>query len=306
MLRLNNFLKFWIILLSLLWLNISGICNELKTSTQAPQITTEQKSKSSLETKTDIDKTKQATTKFSVIVKENKSPEQKYNSKNNRQESANQGAEFCIFSGYRFRITDLALVVFTFVLAICTAGLWFVTWRAMVSTQRSFVFLKDIEFNEIRTRGDYKVTKWKLLPRWENSGDTQTKKLTISIGCIILYEELPDDFNFPYISCNEIPHINAISTIPIMIGPKANILTEYIEVPETDMEVLDHFTQPDMHNFHKIYVWGEAKYKDIFWFTKQHTTQFCIELFFTEQISSGIRREPIMSFNYYKKYNYAD
>jgi hypothetical protein len=57
----------------------------------------------------------------------------------------------------------------------------------LTSTQRAFVFLKDIKFKEIRGRGytsmggNYEIT-WLFFPCWANSGDTPTRNLTINIG----------------------------------------------------------------------------------------------------------------------------
>ena len=96
----------------------------------------------------------------------------------------------------------------------------------------------------------------------------------------------------------------------MMIGPKTNIVIQAIEFPETAIDILDDIAKIYLRDIYKVYMWGEAKYIDIFDGTPQHTTRFCVELFFTGETEYighiAMRKEPTMSFNYYKKYNYAD
>jgi hypothetical protein len=125
--------------------------------------------------------------------------------------------------------------------------------------------------------------------------------LTISVSCDVFNHELPDDFEFTY---------DEMKDISMMIGPKANIVIQAIEFPETYIDTLDDIAKIYLRDIYKVYMWGEAKYFDIFNGTSQHSTRFCVELFFTEEIefisNIKIRKEPIISFNYYKKHNYAD
>ena len=174
----------------------------------------------------------------------------------------------------------------------------------MVSTQRAFIFLKDIEFKEISDRMDPNSVRWQFFTKWENSGDTPTKDLTISLGCDLFFEmhplpaELPDNVDFPY---------NDFKDVPIVIGPKAFITAPSITLPEANLDKLKLAIKPH-HNQYRFFMWGEAKYRDVFRFTKKHTTRFCVELSFEEQFHPGevIRKQPIMSYNYYIKHNYAD
>ena len=301
MLKISSALKLIVILVVLFWLIIPGVCDELQTSPQAPKIPTEQQSEGSLKREEKTNQAKQKTINLPVITPTNQTKELKNDPQNNRQKSADEGAEFCIFSGYKFRITDLALVAFTFILSICTAGLWYVTRKAMISTQRAFVFLKDIEFKEISDRINPTTAHWQFFPHWENSGGTPTKNLTISVGCDKFTfdpnHKIHDDIELIY---------KTYKDIPLMIGPKAVVVSQPIELPETNVGALDFITKTYLRDTYKVYMWGEAKYHDIFWGTKQHVTRFCVELFFIEQPHGMIRIAPMMSFNYYKKYNYAD
>lgn len=224
------------------------------------------------------------------------------------------------------------LVVFTAVLAgvgVFQAIIFFSTLKAttiaanaanesaqvakdtLTSTQRAFVFLKDIELREIRGQGkktlpDYKQTTWQLSPRWANSGDTCTRNLTISVGCYISSEGIPDSFNYPYINKElshdrGLPYVSPQKDIPMMIGPKAEILSEPLILP-TLIEVTSFIAEGHVH----LYIFGEAKYNDIFDGTPEHCTRFCVKLFFTKQFSQAGERTPLMSFSYYGNYNCAD
>jgi hypothetical protein len=231
------------------------------------------------------------------------------------------------------------LVLFTYRLWKATVGLWEVSQRqsrdmkasiavaqeaaeaakksakvadeSLTSTQRAFVFLKDIKFKEIRGRGyspisNYIQTTWQLFPIWTNSGDTPTRNLIISVNCQVFDVPLPEDFNFPYINADRSDFLSFTyfatpQNVPMMIGPKAEIGTEPLVIAD------DHNSISYIEKSHYfIYMWGEAKYYDIFEGTPEHIARFCVELIFTEQMVGIIREPPLMSFHYYKKYNYAD
>ncbi|MDD5642433.1 MAG: hypothetical protein PHX53_12345 [Syntrophales bacterium] len=167
------------------------------------------------------------------------------------------------------------------------------TRQNMISTQRAFVFLKDIDFEPIRAPDDYRKYAWKLSPRWGNSGETPTKNLFISVNCGVFDGELPENFPFPY---------SAQKNVPMLIGPKTDILSEAIELIVKDDRIYYYILNP--FSIYRVYMWGEAIYSDIFDGTMQHYTQFCVEMLFTEQQGSG---KPLLkSFTYYKKYNCAD
>ena len=181
---------------------------------------------------------------------------------------------------------------------------------ALTSTQRAFVFLKDIKFRQTRDPGDYSIIAWQFFPQWENSGGTATKNLTISVGARIIHAQLssnhiPNNFDYSYVIDNipkdmEVSYTNIrpLKDIPLMIGPKAEITSQQLNLT-TQMNMIRFIIDGPVYFF----LWGEAKYNDIFDGTPQHCTRFCVELHFTNQ--SG-EQTPLMSFSYYGNYNCAD
>ncbi|MGP8051128.1 MAG: hypothetical protein ACLPYB_11025 [Desulfobaccales bacterium] len=244
---------------------------------------------------------------------------QQTKSDSNTQKATDQGTEFCILYGYRFRISDLLLVAFTFALVLCTATLAVVSiWqgqfakKTLTSTRRAFVFLKDIELMEIRGKGystypSNDQTTWLFFPRWANSGDTPTRNLTVSIGCKVTSQGLPDNFDYSYIdkelsNDNGLPYVIPIQKdIRMMIGPKAEILGKPLKIA-----TLEYVISTIIDGVMDIYIWGQAEYSDIFDGTPRHQTRFCVKLYFTPQRGQVGRQPPLVVPVYYGKYNCAD
>ncbi len=176
----------------------------------------------------------------------------------------------------------------------------------LTSTQRAFVFLKNIEVKQTRDLSDYSKYIWWIFPRWQNSGNTPTENLTISVGAQIRSDELPDDFPYTYVNehvsyVRGLPYVSPQKDIPLMIGPKTEIVSEpltFSAIPR----VISFFGEGHVH----IYVWGQAEYNDVFVGTPKHRTRFCVKLLFTRQKGETEDQSPLMAFTYYGKYNCAD
>lgn len=218
------------------------------------------------------------------------------NSQNEGNYRAKEGTEFCILFGYRLKITDFLMILFTIALAFFSGLLAFVTyWQYQLSkkTRRAFVFLKRMDFEPIMLRrglqGNQEGQMWLFSPCWQNSGDTPTKNLTISINNAVFDYEIHKEFDF---------HYDNIKDIPTVIGPKAEIIFGAFAKPfYTSIEPLQG------SQISNLYIWGEAKYNDVF-SKKIHCTRFCIKmLFLTQQAFGGY---DIPTFIYYDKYNCAD
>lgn len=175
--------------------------------------------------------------------------------------------------------------------------------KSLNTTRRAYVFLKDIEVRETQGRGSMSAIqgqmRWQLFPRWQNSGDTPTRNLTISVGCKVSERELPDNFMFPYtneeLSDDCEYSCNTQRNIPMVIGPKADIITVPLLISETHNDIARIMSD---HLF--LYVWGEAKYIDVFDATLTHCTRFFVKLSFPEKFIE----QPLLI--YYEKYTCAD
>lgn len=191
-----------------------------------------------------------------------------------------------------FSFTDSLLAIFTFILAIIGYFQYKILQNTLLKS-RAFIFLKEIKFEPVMIRqgleGYKEGQKWLLSPCWENSGDTPTKNLTISINSKVFNSEIPDDWGFPY---------SKIKDIPMVIGPKAEIVVGAFPVPY--INIIEPLQGSQITN---LYIWGEAKYNDIF--SKNiHHTRFCIKMLFLKQQIVGEYDTP--TFIYYDRYNYAD
>lgn len=211
----------------------------------------------------------------------------------NRGHSFDEGTEFWpTIYGFRLKITDSLLVIFTFVLSIFTALLWRSTekmWketkatsataektanaaeksattaeRALIAGERAFVFAKDVNgFWEIdKATGQY---HWRFRPVWENSGDTPTKHMTMHTQCILRDTALPLGFNFDE---------NTTITAKALIPPKSSALGGIGPMPPdppiSPQDIIDIQSGRKL-----LYLWGCARYWDVFPSTKQHITRFC-------------------------------
>lgn len=104
------------------------------------------------------------------------------------------------FSCWFFSVIAGALVaIFTYNLVSSTDKLWRAGNKTLETTERAFVFLdgfnveltpassvKGIEIEklpkEFRDHPDLYITRFALQPRWKNSGNTPTKKMSIRIN----------------------------------------------------------------------------------------------------------------------------
>jgi hypothetical protein len=110
-------------------------------------------------------------------------------------------------------ITALAAIL----VAAFTASLWIATGRqakltrqAVMAGKRAFVFPTGVvalpESNA--QTGSF---QWRLVPAWENSGETPTRNLRIYADCILTNVPLPESFSFTQIDPEEPPAMGAKS-----------------------------------------------------------------------------------------------
>jgi hypothetical protein len=169
-------------------------------------------------------------------------------------------------------ITALAAIL----VAAFTASLWIATGRqakltrqAVMAGKRAFVFPTGVvalpESNA--QTGSF---HWRLVPAWENSGETPTRNLRIYADCILTNVPLPESFSFTQIDPEEPPAM-------AMLGPKATSkggIAPHAAAPAlTPQDILDIQSGQRF-----LYLWGWARYSDLLPNTPERITRFCWQI----------------------------
>ncbi len=135
--------------------------------------------------------------------------------------------------------------------------------EALVSTNRAFISPKFISAISHRF-DDAKDKYWySIIPMWENSGNTPTRDMTIYVNSYFEFTPMPPDFLFP-------PFISG-EKIPIFAEPKATFGGSFIDKTGDELAEVKAGTK-------FFYMWGEARYRDIFVDTTEHITRFAYQV----------------------------
>ena len=135
---------------------------------------------------------------------------------------------------------------------------------AMVAGERAFVFATGLAqfFAPIPGTSQY---IWRFRPNWQNSGDTPTKNMTMHVECELRETQLPDGFKFNYVTED---------IAPALIPPKTT--THGGQVPRAPKPAITPQDILEIQAGKKyFYVWGWARYWDVFPGTSPHITRFC-------------------------------
>ncbi len=104
---------------------------------------------------------------------------------------------------------------------------------------------------------------WRLHPRWINSGNTPTRGLEVRVAYELRDAPLPEtfDFRFP----------ESLQVTPTTIYPSGMIESMPRDITGEELVAIrdgkKHF-----------YVWGVARYHDVFPGTPRHVTKFCCSI----------------------------
>lgn len=180
------------------------------------------------------------------------------------------------------KITDVVIAVFTIALTGFTGLLVIVggkqarlTRETLINTQRAFVFatgfqpLYDPPERKASIEGGSDVEKmdyiWRFRPHWQNSGDTPTKDFISHTRCELRDSILPPGFDFDYSTEQKGggligPHFTVMGGLAPQ-QPSPGITTK---------DILD--VQAGRKH---LYLWGWARYFDVFPNTPRHISRFC-------------------------------
>lgn len=136
---------------------------------------------------------------------------------------------------------------------------------ALIQLNRAFIFPKT--FNVLSHRDedikDAEKYWYSIVPIWENSGNTPTRDMTIYVNSYFQSKPMPSDFRFPPFISNE--------KIPIFAGPKASFGGSFVIKTGDELAEVKAGTK-------YFYIWGEARYRDIFANTPEHVTRFAYQI----------------------------
>jgi hypothetical protein len=130
---------------------------------------------------------------------------------------------------------------------------------SMVSGDRAYVYFNGCRWISHR-ENDTGPVFWRLRPLWINSGNTPTRKLRIYAHYELL--DAPLRANYQFIPCEDVCR-------PAMMSPKGQV-----ESGSRDFYGDDLLAVKEGRKF--LYVWGIARYRDVFPDTSQHVTKFCV------------------------------
>lgn len=204
-------------------------------------------------------------------------------------------------------VATIVIAAFTIALAISTKKLWKYGKESLAQTERAFVFLDGFNY-ELTTaaesnipieeligmlperykldRGHY-ITRFSVQPRWKNSGNSPTKKMTIRVNWRGPIGPIPPDYVY-----------REDSITKFFIGQEAVEPSLFIEMPGTQA-IVDWGMNP-IGVEPIVFIWGRADYEDIF--GKSHFTQWCYRVRLTDYKGGNLSA----SFIQWGEYNRTD
>ena len=135
---------------------------------------------------------------------------------------------------------------------------------AMIAGERAFVFPVGLAqfWEHVQETNLY---NWRFRTNWQNSGETPTKNLTIHASGMLRDTPLPVDFNFNY---------STQDTGTGLIPPKMTLAGGVVpRIPTPALSPQDILDIQAGTKF--FYIWGWARYLDVFPNTPQRVTRFC-------------------------------
>ncbi len=242
---------------------------------QTPQINAQQNADGGLEPKENTAEEQSSSEKPVAGHQENAADGSKNKTQNQAAKGNEGAAEFYVFWGFKFRVSDLALIGSQFLLFLATVGIVIATWclvtgadnnakkelRAYVSVQ-SFNTIALVDTNQ-------KVLFWRIGALWANPGSTPAMSAFNHISWKLFPKgQKPDDIGFPDLWAQGQPQ--EIARMPL--GAKNTLIGETVDIP------IDQILAGNREG-NRIYIWGWAEYNDVFGGTSErHRTEFCIYL----------------------------
>lgn len=133
---------------------------------------------------------------------------------------------------------------------------------SMISNNRAYVHHAGMRWiSHPKVAGSKEVDFWRLWPSWSNSGNTPTRNLSVCVKYHI-GDELPDEFNFT--------EIDNTPRAPASIAAHGSTTSDNMDITPSDLNEIKDGTK-------HLYVWGTAKYNDVYPRTDARITRFCVK-----------------------------
>jgi hypothetical protein len=158
-------------------------------------------------------------------------------------------------------LATAVIAAFTYVLARATIRQGRATDRALLTTERAFVYLFELEIAQSWSFDPFRFGMLKLTPKWTNGGNTPTKTMSVKVNFTHWPGDLPLHVASQY----------GGQAATLFLGPKATELSAPIDIP-------GELATRVMEGGERLFVWGRADYRDIFDETPPRHTQWCYEI----------------------------
>jgi hypothetical protein len=130
---------------------------------------------------------------------------------------------------------------------------------SMIAGDRAYVHFIGCRWISHRESGACPVF-WRIRPRWTNTGNTPTRGLELYAHYELL--DHPLDANYQFVPA---VHERRLATI----APKGLVESESRDFFGSDLAAVKDGTK-------YLYIWGTARYRDVFPRSSVHTTRFCV------------------------------
>ena len=197
------------------------------------------------------------------------------------------------------KFTDVVLGWFTLLLVYVTGGLIWIgvrqEQRMRDTAQRQLRAYLSIEGFPYRSHMNPTTNAvwWSIHPVWRNGGDTPTVSLFLNVNSS-RDKQLPDNFDFPDAQGE---------TIQMVVGAHSTVAASTITISGTDLAAVSNGTK-------FLYIWGWAKYRDIFSNTPERITRFCVQVTHVLGDPTNVYNQqtnPLeLTFAFYKQNNCID
>jgi hypothetical protein len=192
------------------------------------------------------------------------------------------------------------LAAVTTALALFTYWLWGATRKLVIGSEdtakrelRAYLSVDGIPYFSHVDKSTGRVW-WSIHPQWKNGGNTPTKHLFLNTNSLVSSKPLPEDFEFPEAKGE---------TIKMLIGAHSSIGAATQTIDGSDLADVASGSR-------FFYIWGWAKYRDVFNGTPERITKFCCQI----TNVTGNPTKPYdrvqniveITFAYYKKHNCMD
>ena len=184
---------------------------------------------------------------------------------------SDEGTEFWPpFFGYRIKVTDSLLVLFTFLLWIATRGLVKSAEKTAERQIRAYVSVKvGYSFNQ----GGKNKLKFEFRPILTNVGQTPAFETEVISALKVLPYPLPSDYDFSLPSSNDGRSI-------MTLGMQQERFTSIVFDRKLSFRELRQIKKASEK---RLYVYGIVKYKDVF--GRRRHTNYCYSILFAQRRS---------------------